>query len=312
MAGVGLKTDWTACLKSLGSFVLNQALDQPPGESSGGYILAIMLLNILINELNEWPESTLSKHADDPKLGGILDRAPRWFCSPSEMSSEAGEIGRGVWSWSSTGPAPESGIFRCTIAGWRLICWNSAWHPGASHADQEATVCPRGKVSHQPCRKHQTQNELIQVLVEGRKGKPTKASKRKNMVTEPCFSKDIFLFLHFLICQFKSLGGSICIHVYWISLSLKSGWVTVNNTPYPLCLPCNICVSFMNDRELFMPHFNTPLFWTLAGAIFIALNLICFYEIIFLQDHTFICILEGYLIFINIYILFFSQCLLNG
>lgn len=203
MAGVGLKTDWTACLKSLGSFVLNQALDQPPGESSGGYILAIMLLNILINELNEWPESTLSKHADDPKLGGILDRAPRWFCSPSEMSSEAGEIGRGVWSWSSTGPAPGSGIFRCTIAGWRLICWNSAWHPGASHADQEATVCPRGKVSHQPCRKHQTQNELIQVLVEGRKGKPTKASKRKNMVTEPCFSKDIFLFLHFLICQFK-------------------------------------------------------------------------------------------------------------
>lgn len=65
-----------------------------------------MLLNILINELNEWTESTLSKLAGDPKLGGILDRATRWFCSPSEVSSEAGEIGRGFWSRSSTGPEP--------------------------------------------------------------------------------------------------------------------------------------------------------------------------------------------------------------
>lgn len=73
-----------------------------------------------------------------------------------------------------------AGIMGSPIAGWRLACWNTPWHPGASHTDHEPTVCPHGKESHQPCGMPQAQSKLIQVACSEGRGKRNKKTQKGN------------------------------------------------------------------------------------------------------------------------------------
>ena len=58
-----------------------------------GLILGPMLFNTFINDLDDGIESTLTKFADDTKLGGEVDTSRRETCL-TERPGQAGRVGK--------------------------------------------------------------------------------------------------------------------------------------------------------------------------------------------------------------------------
>jgi len=94
-----------------------------------------VLFGGFINNLEEWIVSTLSKYADDTKLGGVAGTPEGWAAMQQDLDSLESWAVRIQMRFNRSKPCTWERITACSSPEWRMTCWRGAlrrgtWVPG--------------------------------------------------------------------------------------------------------------------------------------------------------------------------------------